>query len=339
MAKVSSQLEQASVAQKNTDTINVLIKHIHQPIMMGLMIFGIFTSKEYLGIDSSRIIIILYLFYRAAPRMIQVAKGYGEIIGDSPVDVTPDIKRWEQLRTPKKKPSSSVPPPGQITINNGIIGFGPQIILKNINMTIPFGSMVVIFGRSGAGKSSLLDVLCGFRRLQQGSVAYAGVPSVEIDLEDLFRRQFAIVKPESVVVTGSLADNVAYLSPSVDRARIEELAAQLGLESMASARDGIDTLIEARGANLSAGQRQRIVIARALYKAPSILILDEPTSNLDVGTEQDIYRLIERLKGSLTLVVVSHRESIRKIADYLFEIKDGRITEVEPRTINGDVSL
>ena len=329
MTKVSAELIGAADAQRKTDKINVFVKHIHQPVMLLLIFCAIGFSKSWLELENAKILVMLYIFYRAAPKMIEVAKGYGEIIGDSPSDVTPEIIKWKELA--RLNPGVVLPETDySIEIIGGRVCFGDEILLDDLDFSIPNCSLNVIVGKSGSGKSTLLDVLCGFRKITEGGeLRIGGLDSGELDFEQFLQKHVALVKPESVIVSGSIAENIAYLSDTIDREQIELLVTQLKLDDFLDERKGIDTYIDARGANLSAGQRQRIVIARALYKQPTLLLLDEPTSNLDRKTEQDVNNLIAELKGKITMLIVSHREGILSLADSVYKVEEKRMNRVE----------
>jgi ATPase subunit of ABC transporter with duplicated ATPase domains len=180
--------------------------------------------------------------------------------------------------------------------------------------------LVALVGRSGSGKSTLLDLLCGFTRPQVGEIRVWGQDPAGIRYEDWLMPRVSLLRPESVLITGSIASNIALLEEAPDRERIAGLVQRVGLEDILG-QYGLDTPIQARGDNLSAGQRQRLLLARALYKSPALLILDEPTSNLDVRTEHDINQLLASLKGSITMVVVSHRGKLLKEADRIYRIE------------------
>jgi ATP-binding cassette subfamily B protein len=195
-----------------------------------------------------------------------------------------------------------------------------KLILKDVNMEVRPGELVALVGRSGSGKSTLLDLLCGFTRPQVGEIRVWGQDPAGIRYEDWLMPQVSLLRPESVLITGSVASNIALLEETPDRERITVLVKRVGLEEILGPH-GLDTPIQSRGANLSAGQRQRLLLARALYKSPALLILDEPTSNLDSRTEHDINQLLASLKGSITMVVVSHRGNLLKEADRIYRIK------------------
>lgn len=317
---VRKELELASRAQEANDIINAGIRLSSQPIMLLLVLAGLGMSKFLFAISNAQILVMLFVFFRAAPKFIALARGYGEIIQDSPVDITPEILRWHDRR--RKLPERREESVGLAGILFRGVDFfhEDKLILKDVNMDVQPGELVALVGRSGSGKSTLLDLLCGFTRPQVGEIRVWGQDPATIRYEDWLMPRVSLLRPESVLITGSVASNIALLEEAPDRERIAGLVHRVGLEDILG-KYGLDTPIQARGNNLSAGQRQRLLLARALYKSPALLILDEPTSNLDERTEHDINQLLASLKGSITMVVVSHRGKLLKEANLIYRIE------------------
>ncbi len=317
---VRHELEMAGRAQEANDIINAGIRLSSQPIMLLMVAAGVAISKILFAISNAQILMMLYVFYRAAPKLIALARGYGEIIQDSPVDITPEILRWHDRRRQLPEGSEGSIGPAGIAFRGVDFLHEGKLILKDVNMDVRPGELVALVGRSGSGKSTLLDLLCGFTRPQVGEIRVWGQDPAGIRYEDWLMPSVSLLRPESVLITGSVASNIALLEEAPDRERIAGLVQRVGLEDILG-QYGLDTPIQARGDNLSAGQRQRLLLARALYKSPALLILDEPTSNLDVRTEHDINQLLASLKGSITMVVVSHRGKLLKEADRIYRIE------------------
>src|SRR6185295_2949440 len=171
------------------------------------------------------------------------------------------------------------------------------------------GQMIALVGPTGAGKSTLLSLMPRFFDPWEGRVTIEGVDVRELQVAGL-RRQIAFVLQESFLLPMSIADNIAYGCPGADRERI--MAAAVGANADEFIRrlpQGLDTVIGERGATLSVGQRQRLSIARALLKNPSILLLDEPTSALDAESEAALLGAFKRLLEGRTSFVIAHRLS------------------------------
>lgn len=327
--KIEREIYDASIAQRSTDKINVLVKHIFQPIMIMLIFLTIFISKNLLALDNATILIMLYIFYRAAPKMIEVAKGYGEIIGDGPSDVTPDIKKWKLYSSNINKNITNMPKTCNIEFYSKNISIQNNLLIKNLTIRIKDKQIVSFIGKSGSGKSTILDAICGFLELEQGSFSIDGIMNENINYKSFLLDKVALVRQEGRIISGTIAENIVYLGDSIDNDKVQKYIDLLELGSFLDEREGLDTLIKSRGEGLSAGQKQRIVLARALYKEPKLLILDEPTSNLDKKTENDIINMLMSLKGTITILIASHSEEVIKISDVVYKIENKKIQQLK----------
>ena len=204
-------------------------------------------------------------------------------------------------------------------------GFAPT--LKGLCMRIPAGAFVGIVGANGSGKTTLLDVLIGLLPPSAGTIT---VDDVEINAENVasWRSTLAYVSQRVVLTDDTIAANVAFgaSSEDVDTERVREAVRLAHLDRwVATLPGGIDAKIGQNGSRLSGGYRQRIAIARALYRKASVLVLDEASSSLDGMTERELTDLLSRLKGDRTIVLVAHRQRALQNCDLIFELEDGRI--------------
>ncbi len=201
-------------------------------------------------------------------------------------------------------------------------------VIKEIDLQIPYGMYLGIVGESGSGKTTLTSIILGLLAPSNGRILY-GDQIVEANDPDWFRR--VAVVPQDVFVTDeSLRLNILAGSPQDDE-RLAQALLRAGLsEVVALLPHGLDTPLLEGGARLSAGQRQRVGLARALYRSPEILVLDEPTSALDKDSEAHIMRTLENLRGTLTIIAVAHRTSTLKRVDRVIRLDRGRIVESGP---------
>ena len=196
-----------------------------------------------------------------------------------------------------------------------------------VDLHIRPGEMVALVGRSGAGKSTLLSLLMGFYRPQSGRILVDGLDIREAELGWL-RGQVALVLQEPIIFSATLAENIGYARPGAHRGEIEAAAKAANLHDfILTLPDGYDTEVGERGSRLSGGQKQRIGIARAFLKDAPILILDEPTSNLDAQTERHVFEALHRLAKGRTTLLVAHRLATAQRADRIVVMEEGRVVE------------
>jgi ATP-binding cassette subfamily B protein len=202
-----------------------------------------------------------------------------------------------------------------------------RTVLKGVYFEVPPGARVGIAGATGAGKSTLLSLLTRFYDPADGQVLLDGVDLRDYQLADL-RNQFSIVLQEPVLFSVSIADNIAYARPDANRAEIEAAARAANVHDfISSLPQGYETPVGERGMQLSGGERQRISLARAFLKDAPLLILDEPTSSVDVATEAGIMEAAERLMQGRTTFVIAHRLGTLERCDVRLQLDHGRLTD------------
>ena len=201
-------------------------------------------------------------------------------------------------------------------------------VLKGLTFTAKPGEMIGLVGKSGAGKSTTINLLCRFYEPDAGTLKIDGIDYTEMSLQAM-RRQIGIVLQEPFLFNGTVADNIAYGKPGASLEEIMAAAKAANAHNFILAKpDGYDTMVGERGAKLSGGERQRVSIARAILHDPRILILDEATSAVDVETEKQIQEAIGRLIKGRTTFAIAHRLSTLRNADRLIVLDGGKISEM-----------
>lgn len=206
-------------------------------------------------------------------------------------------------------------------------------VLDGVDIKIAAGESVAIIGPSGCGKSTLINVMLGIRKPNEGDVLIGGVSVSQVGL-DVLRSMVGTVMQDDVLFAGSIADNICFFDHQTDLARIEECAHMAAIhEEIMATPMGYNTLIGDMGTALSGGQKQRILLARALYKRPRILFLDEATSHLDIARETMVNEAIKNLE--ITRVIVAHRPETIASADRVIVLDNGRVArDSAPSSIN-----
>ncbi|TMQ65656.1 MAG: ABC transporter ATP-binding protein [Candidatus Eisenbacteria bacterium] len=215
---------------------------------------------------------------------------------------------------------------GHVEFDRVTFGYGDgRWALEGVSFEIPPGARVGIAGPTGAGKTTLVNLLLRFYDPSQGAIRLDGMDLREARLVDL-RRQFAMVLQDPILFSTSVSENLAYGRPEASREEIVAAArAANAHEFILALPQGYDTLVGDRGMMLSGGERQRISLARAFLKDAPILILDEPTSSVDLGTEALIMEALERLTRGRTTLMIAHRLSTLSLCDIRLELERGRV--------------
>jgi len=218
---------------------------------------------------------------------------------------------------------------GEVAFDNVRFGYDKSNpVIKGLTFTAKPGEMIGLVGKSGAGKSTTINLLCRFYEPDAGTLKIDGIDYTQMSLQDM-RRQIGIVLQEPFLFNGTVAENIAYGKPSASFEEIMEAALAANAHSFILAKpDGYDTMVGERGAKLSGGERQRVSIARAILHDPRILILDEATSAVDVETEKQIQEAIGRLIKGRTTFAIAHRLSTLRNADRLIVLDGGKISEM-----------
>jgi len=199
-------------------------------------------------------------------------------------------------------------------------------VLRGIDLAIRRGERVAIVGATGSGKSTLMSLLLRLYEPQRGAVRVEGDDVRGLDRHAL-RRRFAIVPQDVFLFAGTLRDNLALGDPSPDDGRILAVLDRVGARALVEKRGGLDGRVEGRGANFSAGERQLIAFARALYRDAPLLLLDEATANVDSETEAALQRAAYEVMRGRTALIIAHRLSTVEGADRIVVLHRGRIAE------------
>jgi ATP-binding cassette subfamily B protein len=200
-------------------------------------------------------------------------------------------------------------------------------VLKSVNLQVKNGQTVALVGSSGAGKSTIVQLLMRFYNIENGGITVGGVPITDYDITQ-FRKNIAIVPQEVLLFGGSIRENIAYGKPSATEAEIIEAAKQANAwDFIDSFPESLETVVGDRGIKLSGGQRQRVAIARAILRNPTILILDEATSSLDAESERLVQSALNRLMKGRTSIVIAHRLATVRNVDCIYVLENGEIVE------------
>ncbi|MEO0338782.1 MAG: ABC subfamily B transporter ATP-binding protein, partial [Bacteroidota bacterium] len=200
-------------------------------------------------------------------------------------------------------------------------------VLNGISFEVQPGESVALVGSSGAGKSTIIQLLLQFYKLDGGHIRVDGKNISEYDLAD-YRKNIAIVPQEVMLFGGTIKENIIYGKPEASDEEVEDAARKANAwQFIQSFPDGLETIVGERGVKLSGGQRQRIAIARAILKDPAILLLDEATSSLDAESEKLVQEALNQLMEGRTSILIAHRLATIRDVDCIYVLDEGKIIE------------
>lgn len=314
-------------AQSKAAIAQGVLTPVYAALAMGAMVAGLalaaaLNTGELEGVAAVMLVMMRSLSYGQA---LQSASG--SLAGLTPYLELIDETTQRYLASPAALGNVAIDEIGQLSVDSLSFGYGSDgEVLHDLSFDIQFGEVIGVVGPSGGGKSTLVQLLLGLREPTSGRIVVGGV-----DLRDVERRSWAsltaFVAQDPILMSGSISKNIAFFRDGIDQDRVEQAATDAHIVGDIMAMpDGFDTDVRERGSRLSGGQRQRVSIARALAGDPQLLIMDEPTSSLDVKSESLIRQTIAELEGKVTVIIIAHRLSTLEICDRIMVIEDGHLT-------------
>jgi len=326
----SSQLKKAAIkAVAVSASVEPLAEGGATSILVGMLIIAVSILIPNGQLHRAELLTFLFVLFRLMPIVRQVNGARAQIsnfhgpLGNIKELLRTDNKTYLQEGTVQFSGLKQA-----IEFVSVYFGYNAsQMVLHDITLTIQRGQMTALVGASGAGKTTLADLIPRFYDPIQGKVLVDGIELQDFELKSL-RRKLAVVSQDTFIFNTSVRNNIAYGSEGADETAIREVARLANaLEFILEMPDGFDTQLGDRGVRLSGGQRQRIAIARALLRDPDILILDEATSALDSVSERLIQESLEKLSVGRTVIAIAHRLSTIVRADKVVVLDQGRIVE------------
>jgi subfamily B ATP-binding cassette protein MsbA len=312
--------------------LKLIPSSIIEPVSVFFISVLVLYYVKFQGKQIAEVFVLVIFFYKAFNYVFRFQsdwqKFYGSLGG---LEV---IKKADRVLDKNKEISGTKI---VININRGVelkdvnYSYDSRQVLFNINMNIPKNKSIGIVGESGAGKTTLFDILTCLLTIQSGKISIDGIDYSELEFSSL-RNIIGYVTQEPVIFNDSIANNISFWEcdsqEDIGRKRINAAAVLANCDRFINETEmGYETVIGDKGIKLSGGQRQRIAIARELFKEPEIMIFDEATSSLDTESEQLIQQSINSLKGERTIVIIAHRLSTVRKCDYIYVLKEGRIVD------------
>jgi len=307
-------------------------RFFQEPALALLLALAMFALIRYAGLPTSSLLVLAFMFYRILTHLNTLQLRYQTLVNGegSFWSLMHRIEKAEAERESSVSgASANVRLREEIRFESVTFRYADEPVLRGIDLVVPAGGFVAILGESGAGKTTLADLVVGLHQPTTGRILIDGRDLAEIDLQ-AWRSQIGYVPQEMLLLNDSIRQNVTLGEGRITDEDVEWALHNAGAWDFVSRLpDGPGSSVGEHGAKLSGGQRQRIAIARALVTRPSLLILDEVTTALDPATEAAICDTLGGLKGEVTILSISHQPAMRRVADEAYMMRAGTLTLVE----------
>jgi subfamily B ATP-binding cassette protein MsbA len=314
---------------KNRALARTFIEALNSAIGVAVVLVGILLVLDNWGLSLGSLLSFAFAMQATYRPVKDLTKAWTQL-----QDAMPAADRFFELLD---APGEASDPPGAVPfqgVREGVrfenvsFSYGREPVLRDVSLDVGAGETLAIVGRTGAGKTTLVDLLLRFFEPERGQIRVDGVDLRSIERRSLLDR-VAVVSQEPFLFSGTIRDNIRYGAPAASDAEVEAAAEAAHVsEFVEGLPDGWDTDVGDAGLRLSGGQRQRVTIARALVRDPAILVFDEATSSLDAKSERSVQQAIDALQRGRTTFVIAHRLSTVRHADKIVLLEQGRVAAV-----------
>ena len=329
--KLIQKVYEIEESQRKIGVLNAIMDGVREPMLIGVVVVVILVQVNVMGGSLGSVILSILFFYRALTSVMQLQTNWNKYLAlsgsfDNLEAFTKELKMGKETLGKGKFKNFEQ----QICLKNVNFNYGETKILQNINLKIPKNESIAFVGESGSGKTTLLNIIAGLLRPAEGEVLLDGKDLKQIHTP-AFQKRIGYITQEPVIFNDTIFNNVTFwdaptpdnmlkFNEAIRRASIYDFVKEQSKQE--------DTVLGNNGINISGGQKQRLSIARELYKDVDFLFLDEATSALDTETEKQIQESFTALKGKYTIIIIAHRLSTIKDADRVVFIKKGRVDQI-----------
>ena len=330
LAKVRGAQRASVVYDRQTVSVNNITYGGFQGLrLLSLSFAALLTATGHISVGALVLFQSIFdMIINNVQRMLDslplITQGYDSLVSVNEILYARDVEQNGTALLP-------APVRGEIEFKGVSFGYAPEQapVLKDITFKVPAGASAAFVGKSGEGKTTLLNLILGLYSAQGGEILIDGVNLDALE-KTAYRRNIAVVPQNTVLFSGTLWDNLVWGLGYVDSERVMDVIRRVGLQELVeSLPDGLNTPLLENGANLSGGQRQRISIARALLRNPKIILLDEATSALDSESQRQVQAAIDAMMGQCTVIMVAHRLGTLRRADTVYRIDGGRLSRYD----------
>lgn len=327
---LASETRDLYLAQRRQVLARESLRIVQEPMTVAFLALGLLCLVKIGNQPFSTILVLAFIFYRMVTRFNEVQYRYQKM-------ATLESAFWSLMESIQQAETQAETRPAdgtrpslekEIRFEGVHFSYGDKPVLNGVSLTIPAGGFVGIAGHSGAGKTTIADLILGLGQPQDGIVRIDGTPLSRVDLT-AWRKMVGYVPQEMFLFHETIYNNIVLGNVSIDREDVvAALRASGAWDFVSQLPEGMDTLIGERGGRISGGERQRIAIAAALVRKPKLLVLDEVTTALDPATEAGICRTLRDLAGTVTIVAISHQPALMDEVGILYRVEDGRVNRI-----------
>lgn len=309
------------------------VKTQQEPVIVIGLAIALYAIISTGNAEFSELLVLAILFYRLIGQLAGMQKRYQTLVtNQSAYWALVDLASEAEQRREQAGGNIEVQLSQQIEFDDVSLSIDQHPVLRNVDLCLPAKGLVAISGASGAGKTTLIDVLVGLTEPSAGEIRVDSASLKEVDL-NVWRRQVGYVPQEMTLFHASIQDNLTMGDDVDDERAIWDSLDKAGLsEVVRGLPEGLGTVLGEHGARLSGGQRQRLAIARALIRKPKLLILDEVTTSLDPETERFICNQLSEIAQDILIIAISHQAEIQRVADLMVIMEKGQVVSCEKAT-------
>ena len=334
---LETEVNKLAIAERRQRFSKSLQTAIQEPTVAVIICVGMYVAFVRLHLGVAEIGFMLVLFQRLITRLMAVQNQL-QLLAVSEtafLHLTSEIAAASLAAEVPPSAASTPEPRHDVRLRKRIevhcvsLSYPQREVFRDLNLSLTAGKMIAIVGPSGAGKTTLADLITGMQWPQSGSILIDGIPLGQIDIQT-WRQHIGYVPQELQLLNDTILANLTLMDEKIEKSAVTKALERAGATDFVNALPlGLDTLVGERGAVLSGGQRQRLAIARALVRSPDLLILDESTTALDPRTEYEICQSLRNMAGEITILAISHQSAIADIADVVIRVEDGKATVLE----------
>ncbi len=329
--KLKSNINQLEDVQKRLGIVDSSLAALREPLTILIVVTAILIQVTYFNADIGLIILSLIFLYRALTFLMALQAHWNKFLGvsgsmDNMTEFTNELRKNKEKNGNLKFDTFK----NKISLRNICFNYDDTFIINDLNLDIFRNETIAIIGESGSGKSTLMNILSGLFIPREGRMMVDGVNISEIDL-NYFRRRIGYIAQEAPVFNDTVLNNITFWEEKTPEniEKFKEAIRKAALYDFVYSLQGReDEILGNNGINISGGQKQRLSIARELYKDVDFLFMDEATSALDGETEAAIQSNIDQLKGQYTIIIIAHRLATIKNADRIILLKNGKINAI-----------